>query len=199
MSGSVSASPPYDCGVSDPEIRVGDAEREEALQALGDHMSAGRIDIDEYGERTARVAASKTRGDLLALFKDLPDPKPTFVPPIHVRAEPLPAAAPSLPPMQRSTTPVGARLYAALVPVSWLVAVVLFFGIKTPFVFALPVIIMMVGASVWGEDWSRARREHRDRQTRHREHRQQWKNQHRKYWDDRRRYWDGRPRRDDYS
>jgi hypothetical protein len=185
--------------VSDPEIRVGDAEREEALQALGDHMSAGRLDIDEYGERTARVAASKTRGDLLALFKDLPAPKPTFVPPVHVQAEPMPAAASRVPMERSSTTPVAARIYAAIVPVAWVAAVVLFFAIRTPFVFALPVIIMMVGASIWGDDWSRARREHRDRQARHREHRQQWKGQHRQYWEDRRRYWDGRPRRDDYS
>jgi hypothetical protein len=175
--------------VSDPEIRVGDAEREEALQALGDHMSAGRLDIDEYGERTARVAASKTRGDLLALFKDLPAPKPSFQPPVHVKSEPMPAAqAPPLPELQRSSTPLGARVYAAMVPVTWLIAVVLFFAIRTPFVFALPVLVMMVGASMWGDDWSRARREHRHRQARHREHRQQWKNQHRKYWDDRRRY-----------
>ncbi|MBP2322784.1 hypothetical protein JOF56_003169 [Kibdelosporangium banguiense] len=182
--------------MSDPEIRVGDAEREEALQALGDHMSAGRLDIDEYGERTARVAASKTRGDLLALFKDLPDPKPAFLPPATVQASPMPEPSTPAP---RPTTPVGARIYAAIVPVAWIVAAVLFFAVKTPFIFALPVIVMMVGASVWGDDWSRARREHRERQIRHREHRQQWKNQHRKYWEDRRRYWDGRPRRDDYS
>lgn len=194
MSGLVSASPPYDWDVSDPEIRVGDAEREEALQALGDHMSAGRLDIDEYGERTARVAASKTRGDLLALFKDLPEPKPTFVPPVFVTAEPMPAAS-SVPVERSSTTPVGARIYAAIMPVAWIAAVVLFFAVKTPFVFALPVILMMVGASVWGEDWSRARREHRERQVRHRE----WRNQNRQNWDNRRRNWESRHRRDDYS
>ncbi|MET0238204.1 MAG: DUF1707 domain-containing protein [Kibdelosporangium sp.] len=179
--------------MSDPEIRVGDAEREEALQALGDHMSAGRLDIDEYGERSARVAASKTRGDLLELFRDLPAPKPGFQPPVHVRAEPMPG--PSLP-VQRSGTPVGARIYAAIVPVAWVLAVLLFFAVRTPFVFALPLIVMMLGASIWGEDWSRARSEHRDRNARYRERRHHWKNQHQKYWKDRR-YWDGRPRRDD--
>ena len=60
------------------EIRVSDSEREDALGKLGEHMSAGRLDIDEFGERSARVATAKTRGELLSLFGDLPEPKPTF-------------------------------------------------------------------------------------------------------------------------
>lgn len=60
------------------DIRVSDVEREEALTKLGEHMSAGRLDIDEYGERSAKVATAKTRGDLLGLFGDLPEPKPAF-------------------------------------------------------------------------------------------------------------------------
>ncbi|MFC4853466.1 DUF1707 SHOCT-like domain-containing protein [Actinophytocola glycyrrhizae] len=60
------------------DIRVSDAEREEALAKLGEHMSAGRLDIDEYGERSAEVATAKTRGQLLGLFGDLPEPKPAF-------------------------------------------------------------------------------------------------------------------------
>lgn len=60
------------------EIRISDSEREDALGKLGEHMSAGRLDIDEYGERSAMVATAKTRGELLALFGDLPEPKPTF-------------------------------------------------------------------------------------------------------------------------
>lgn len=59
-------------------VRISDAEREDALGKLGEHMSAGRLDIDEFGERSARVATAKTRGDLLELFGDLPEPKPTF-------------------------------------------------------------------------------------------------------------------------
>ncbi|MGB3441245.1 MAG: DUF1707 domain-containing protein [Actinophytocola sp.] len=60
------------------DIRVSDAEREEALAKLGEHMTAGRLDIDEYGDRSARVATAKTRGELLDLFGDLPEPKPAF-------------------------------------------------------------------------------------------------------------------------
>ncbi|MFD1049676.1 DUF1707 domain-containing protein, partial [Kibdelosporangium lantanae] len=93
MSRSFSANRSYHGHVSEPQssdLRVGDAEREEALRALGDHMSAGRLDIDEYGDRTARVATSKTRGDLLVLFMDLPEPKPRFGPVVTVTSPPPP-------------------------------------------------------------------------------------------------------------
>ena len=54
------------------DIRVSDTEREDALEKLGEHLSAGRLDIDEYGERSAKVTTAKTRGELLDLFGDLP-------------------------------------------------------------------------------------------------------------------------------
>lgn len=145
---------------------MGDAEREEALQALGDHMSAGRLDIDEYGERTARVAASKTRGDLLELFKDLPDPKPAFA--VRIQPSPLePAAAAGPPPMQRwANSRPALRAYAALIPVIWVATALLFvFAVRTPFIFIVPFFAMVAGARIWGADWHyerRAQRRHRD-------------------------------------
>lgn len=60
------------------DIRIGDAEREEALHALGTHLSAGRLDIDEYGDRSAKVTAARTRGELVSPFADLPEPRPAF-------------------------------------------------------------------------------------------------------------------------
>jgi hypothetical protein len=60
------------------DVRIGDAEREEAFTALGEHMSAGRLAIDEYGDRSTKVAAARTRSDLVVLFTDLPAPRPAF-------------------------------------------------------------------------------------------------------------------------
>jgi hypothetical protein len=165
--------------VSEPEpseIRVGDAEREQALQALGDHMSAGRLDIDEYGDRTARVAASKTRGDIVEVFRDLPEPKPRFGPPVKaapaVPREPATAPAQGRPGVDRwQQRPLAQRAYGALIPVVFGVAIVLFFTTaRTPFVFALPVLVMILGGSLWGDSWSHDRRawqrEQRDRRRR---------------------------------
>ncbi|GAB3909849.1 DUF1707 domain-containing protein [Kibdelosporangium lantanae] len=161
------------------DLRVGDAEREEALRALGDHMSAGRLDIDEYGDRTARVATSKTRGDLLVLFMDLPEPKPRFgpvvtvtSPPPPVQSRPAPEPLVGRPGVERwQQRPLGQRVYGALVPVSFLAALFLFFTTHVWFVFLLPVAFTIIGGSLFGDSWSHDRRAwERDRNRRRRRH-----------------------------
>jgi hypothetical protein len=54
------------------EMRVSDAEREAAAAELREHFASGRLDQDELNERLDRAFAAKTRGDLNALFTDLP-------------------------------------------------------------------------------------------------------------------------------
>jgi Domain of unknown function (DUF1707) len=54
------------------EIRVSDAEREAAASELREHFASGRLDSEELNERLDRAFAAKTRGDLNALFTDLP-------------------------------------------------------------------------------------------------------------------------------
>jgi hypothetical protein len=132
--------------VSEPDIRIGDAEREEALKALGEHMSAGRLELDEYGDRSALVTTAKTRGDLLALFADLPQPHPRFgevVPPVTTQVVQRAASGPL----------VSHRVMNALVPLTGLLCVLLFFTVvRTPMIFLLvPVIAILVG-TITGED-----------------------------------------------
>ncbi|GAA2962204.1 DUF1707 SHOCT-like domain-containing protein [Actinokineospora diospyrosa] len=62
-------------------IRVGTAEREEAISALADHLANGRIDVAEYEQRVTQATAARTRADLTTLFDDLPTPHPSFDPP----------------------------------------------------------------------------------------------------------------------
>ena len=57
-----------------PSLRIGDAEREAAAQALGEHYAVGRLTRDEYDERAERVWAARTVADLRPLFADLPAP-----------------------------------------------------------------------------------------------------------------------------
>ncbi|TCO65595.1 uncharacterized protein DUF1707 [Actinocrispum wychmicini] len=148
---------------------MGDAEREQALRALGDHMSAGRLDIDEYGERTARVAASKTRGELLELFTDLPEPKPRFGPipaPAPGRPQPVvarpavPEPPPGRPGIERwQQRPLAQRIYGSLVPVVFLGTIALFlFEFRNPWIFVLPVLFVIIGGTMFGEGWSHDRR-----------------------------------------
>ena len=63
-------------------LRVGDEEREVAAAALGEAYARGRLDDQEYAERLDAAWTSRTRGDLDALFHDLPvdGPRPAPVP-----------------------------------------------------------------------------------------------------------------------
>lgn len=67
-----------------PQIRVGDAERQEAADRLQAHFAAGRITWDELDERLATAWSARVQGDLTPLFSDLPaervaEPAPTKV------------------------------------------------------------------------------------------------------------------------
>jgi hypothetical protein len=60
-------------------LRLSDAEREAALARLGEHYAAGRLDKEEYDERSDAVWSARTRGDLRPVFVDLelpPSPRP---------------------------------------------------------------------------------------------------------------------------
>jgi Domain of unknown function (DUF1707) len=54
------------------QLRIGDAEREAAASALGEHFASGRLTHEEYDERSARVWSARTAADLRPLFADLP-------------------------------------------------------------------------------------------------------------------------------
>ena len=87
-----------------PPIRIGTAERDAAMKALDAHLEAGRLDVDEYGERSARAAVATTAPELAVLFDDLPAPHP----PLPGVAG-LPAVAqPATTPTSRPSTPTRA-------------------------------------------------------------------------------------------
>lgn len=139
------------------DIRVSDPEREDALRMLGEHMTSGRLDVDEYGERTAKVAAAKTRGQVLELFADLPDPRPTFGQPSPAVPAPIPVPGP--PPARRQQW-VAERLAPVLVPLAGVLALVLFLTVfKFWFIFLLPMVI--AGLTGWNGDQHRRHRGHR--------------------------------------
>ena len=62
----------------DGDIRIGTAERDEALAALAVHRDAGRLDAFEYEDRRGKAADAVTKRDLTVLFTDLPEPRPQF-------------------------------------------------------------------------------------------------------------------------
>jgi hypothetical protein len=59
----------------DGGMRVSDAERDAALEMLGEHASVGRLTLDELEDRAGRMLAAKTRAEVQELTSDLP-PEP---------------------------------------------------------------------------------------------------------------------------
>ncbi|GAA3462256.1 DUF1707 domain-containing protein [Saccharothrix longispora] len=70
--------------MSEPHsVRIGDQQREEAISALNDHFAAGRLEIGEYEQRVGYASGAQTAQELAALFHDLPQPHPVFLPPSY--------------------------------------------------------------------------------------------------------------------
>ena len=56
----------------DPEIRASDAEREQVVLALRDHLLDGRLTLEEFSERVERAYVAKVHGELADIQSDLP-------------------------------------------------------------------------------------------------------------------------------
>jgi hypothetical protein len=74
-----------DVDTSPPEKRIGDRERREVDAHLRQAHDDGVLTLGEYDERVAVCWAARTRSELDALTRDLPDPRP--------ESEPAPPAA----------------------------------------------------------------------------------------------------------
>jgi len=157
--------------VPSPQLRISDQTRESALSALGEHMTAGRIDIEEYGERSARIAAAKTRGEVGEIFADLPKPHPTYDEAWQTVEKPPPP--PSTVPEAvardpRAGWPPARRLMAGLMPLIFIAAIALIATgtVSWPIIF-VPIGLAAIGSSLWGNGWDRNHDRHgRDRDRR---------------------------------
>jgi hypothetical protein len=83
-------------GEESSPLRIGNAERTSAQQALDEHLAAGRLNVDEYADRSAAAANAVVAADLAALFTDLPQPHPELPggPATPPATAPLPVAPP---------------------------------------------------------------------------------------------------------
>lgn len=61
-------------------VRIGDAERDQAVSELGDHFAAGRLTREEFDERADQAMQARFSTDLEPLFADLPKPAPVQLP-----------------------------------------------------------------------------------------------------------------------
>ena len=59
-------------GMTNPGLRASDEDRQRVVEALQRHTAAGRLTLDEFGDRVAKVFAAVTHHDLGRIVEDLP-------------------------------------------------------------------------------------------------------------------------------
>jgi len=129
-------------GPTRPEPRIGDAEREAAVSALGEHYAAGRLTREEHDERSGRALSARTESELWPLFADLP--------PLRGAAPgPRPNPASAVTGATRAATSRGSRSWGVPWPLRAALVVVLALVVVTH----LPLLLLLL-LGVWL--WSRA-------------------------------------------
>ena len=95
------------------QVRIGTAEREEAMDLLSRQFSEGRLAPDEFSDRSAAISAAVTRADLEPIFADLPAKPGAVASTVAERARDWRAVVMAL-------VPLVALAFTILVPHGWL-------------------------------------------------------------------------------
>lgn len=77
----------------DPNMRVSNAEREAILAKLHAATEEGRLDLDEFAERSRQAYEARTYGEVERLLADLPETAGALA--VPAAAGPAPAGAPA--------------------------------------------------------------------------------------------------------
>src|SRR3954469_10998992 len=72
-------------GVSSPDLRASDADRERVAALLRGHYGAGRLSDDELSERIEAAYGARPIAELREVPADLPSPRPPAAPHHHRR------------------------------------------------------------------------------------------------------------------
>ncbi|WP_448808274.1 DUF1707 SHOCT-like domain-containing protein [Agromyces bauzanensis] len=110
-----------------PEVRLSNAERDEAVGHLAAAQAEGRLSEVEYGERVSAVRSAVTRGDLVPLFADLPGSAPAEQQ-VPVASAPITGyAAPDTYRETRRSRALGGRVGDTIMALTPFLATALFF------------------------------------------------------------------------
>jgi hypothetical protein len=103
-------------------VRIGDAERDQAVSTLGDHFAAGRLTREEFDTRADQAMVARFDDDLRPLFADLPRTQPTPPPgPAYAAAPGMRSALPLMLLWWLPFLLVGSVVAAVLLSAPWLI------------------------------------------------------------------------------
>ena len=124
------------------DMRLSDEERQDALDVLEEHVRTGRLDIDEYGTRSAKVTAARRVSELVPLFDDLPSPRPSAL----LNG----VSAPGVPVLSSEDSALARFLTAGAVPIAIVLAIavlILSRGRLLIISVALPLVVAMIAGA----------------------------------------------------
>lgn len=135
--------------------RIGDTERDRAVELLREHMAQGRIDEAEFDERLTAALSARTSSDLDPLFSDLPGPRPGEGLATTSETTPLFATQTGLTPTASNQTPAptGKKWNTALVvasSIAWPLTLLLLFATSWQYWWLIFIPIMI--SSVTGKN-----------------------------------------------
>jgi Domain of unknown function (DUF1707)/Cell wall-active antibiotics response 4TMS YvqF len=61
-------------GAASPDLRASDEERDRVAGVLAEALATGRLTAEEHSERLEAVYSARTRGELVPITRDLPEP-----------------------------------------------------------------------------------------------------------------------------
>jgi hypothetical protein len=144
-------------------IRIGDEERNKAVELLSDHMAEGRLTQSEFNDRLGLVLVAKTAQDLEPLFVDLPGPNPGRPADLERMEEQDRREANALlakDKAERQVAKADPRLIAALtvaVGLAWTATVIIYFSLYGDWkIFIVPIALSIALAKLKGQAADRA-------------------------------------------
>ena len=136
-------------------LRIGDEERNKAVELLSDHLTEGRLTQGEFNDRLSIVLQARTTEEIEQLFEDLPGPNPGRPDELESLEEQERRRAAELIEMARVQRQVQARIdpkwLAALgvaAAVAWTACLVIYFSLYQDwkiFIVPLALTIALVG------------------------------------------------------
>jgi hypothetical protein len=139
-------------------LRIGDEERNKAVELLSEHLTEGRLTQTEFNDRLSVVLSAKTAEEIEQAFEDLPGPNPGRPEDLESLDEQERRRAAELLEQAKAQRQVQARVdpkwLAALgvaTAVAWVACVVIFFSLYADWkIFIVPLALTIALVKVKG-------------------------------------------------
>jgi hypothetical protein len=144
-------------------LRIGDEERNKAVELLSDHLAEGRLTQSEFNDRLGLVLSAKTNADIEPVFTDLPGPNPGRPADLESLEEQDRREANALlakDKAERRVAKADPRLIAGLtvaVGIAWTATIIIYFSLVSDWkIFIVPIALSIALAKLKGQAADRA-------------------------------------------